>query len=96
MGNKCCRQQDDGGLISSDRPFEMEERGTTYLGAVTNNDLQPDAINPQSKLDEYYDILRDMQQDNLAKMREQLKKQPDIFLLNNLILSIQFFDNFDR
>ncbi len=51
---------------------------------------------PKNKLEDYLAILDEAQADNLIKMREQLKKKPELFVLNNLILSIQFFENFDR
>ncbi len=51
---------------------------------------------PQRKMADYLRIIRQAQAENLAEMREHLKKRPDLFVLNNLILSIQFFDNFER
>lgn len=91
MGNNCCREQGDdwlGGTVPKD-----DEMTTNLPPTTRRKDSWSD---PQRKITEYYDILRQMQTDNLTKMREQLKKKPELFLLNNLILSIQFFDNFDR
>ena len=51
---------------------------------------------PRAKLNEFKQIIKEAEQKNLDKMREDLKKNPMAFILNNLVLSIQFFDNFDR
>lgn len=72
---------------------EPEPDGSSSPPSPRQNTRSTD---PQQKLKEYYEILRQMQMDNLTKMRDQLKNKPDIFLLNNLILSVQFFDNFER
>ncbi|XP_057377286.1 uncharacterized protein LOC130698618 [Daphnia carinata] len=95
MGNHCCQGQSE--LADG---FEVERR----MGSRGN--IQPSVammyhdddkrIDPLHKVNEYYQILREIQTENLNKMRDQLKKNPQLFLLNNLILAIQFFDNFDR
>lgn len=94
MGNNCCRQQDEGDVFVVDPPAEMED--TRSYSAAQSNHLYSQSTDPQFKMEEYYEILREMQTDSLEKMRHQLKNKPEIFLLNNLVLSIQFFDNFER
>lgn len=92
MGNNCCRDQGENWLEGTgvDDGLQMSNLPTTASRPKSS------WSDPQRKTAEYYDILRQMQTDNLQKMREQLKKKPELFLLNNLVLSIQFFDNFQR
>ena len=70
MGNNCCREQGDdwlGGTVPKD-----DEMTTNLPPTTRRKDSWSD---PQRKITEYYDILRQMQTDNLTKMREQLKKK---------------------
>lgn len=40
--------------------------------------------------------LRSYDDDAIERMRYQLDKDSDAFLLNNILLSVQFFENFER
>lgn len=40
--------------------------------------------------------LRSYDDDAIERMRYQLNKDSDAFLLNNILLSVQFFENFER
>lgn len=40
--------------------------------------------------------LRSFDDDAIERMRYQLKNDCDAFLLNNILLSVQFFENFER
>uniref|UniRef100_A0A0P5PZF4 Mab-21 n=1 Tax=Daphnia magna TaxID=35525 RepID=A0A0P5PZF4_9CRUS len=95
MGNNCCQGQSE--LADG---FEVERRmgsqGNVQSSVAMTFQDNGKRIDPRHKVNEYYQILREIQTENLNKMRDQLKKNPQLFLLNNLILSIQFFDNFDR
>lgn len=109
MGNKCCHGSDkrslslyevdprndestqvalpNGGLKVNDTSVRTAPAATVAMRTTTE---------PQRKMADYLRIVRQAQAENLAEMREHLKKRPDLFVLNNLILSIQFFDNFER
>jgi hypothetical protein len=91
MGNNCCHGQSEPVL-----DFETEDVQAVPGSSVTRRPRHDDFRNPQQKINEYQEILRENQMDSLNKMRENLKKRPEVFLLNNVILAIQFFDNFDR
>ena len=96
MGNNCCNSQ--SGSIDGYGTERSEDIQTVVRSSENHRGYHDDLIktNPQQKMNEYYQILREAQMDNLKKMREHLKRNPELFLLNNVILSIQFFDNFDR
>ena len=111
MGNKCCHGSDERSASLYDvdpRSNEPTILVTTPNGGLTTtNDISTRTApaapvmlrttsEPQRKMAEYLRIVRQAQAENLAEMRENLKKKPDLFVLNNLILSIQFFDNFER
>lgn len=40
--------------------------------------------------------LRSYDEEALDRMREELRTKSDVFLLNNILLSIQFFENYER
>lgn len=94
MGNKCFkgRMSDFGIAGDTDAPAGFS------LPAVK---VTPDSdyarrVDPQRAVNEFHQILQDMQKENLAVMRDQLKKKPELFVLNNLVMSVQFFEHFDR
>lgn len=50
-------------------------------------------------MDDEYDInvsLRKMQEYHLNRLRTELEKDPHSFILDNLLMCIQFFDNFEK
>jgi hypothetical protein len=94
MGNNCCHGQSADGFGTEGSVDVQAVPRSSLIRSSRHDDFV--SRNPQQKINEYNEILRENQMDNLNKMRENLKKRPDIFLLNNVILSIQFFDNFDR
>ena len=109
MGNKCCHGSDERSmsLYEVDPRNEASNQVTVPNGGLKVNETSvrtaPAATvamrtttEPQRKMADYLRIVRQAQAENLAEMREHLKKRPDLFVLNNLILSIQFFDNFER
>ncbi len=49
-----------------------------------------------SKMGEFHEIIEETQRRNLNQMRDDLKKNPSTFILNNLAISVQFFDSFER
>ena len=52
---------------------------------------------PQEKLAELERIISNEQKEDLNKMRRDLERNlPMTFILNNLVLSIQFFKNLER
>jgi hypothetical protein len=94
MGNNCCQGQSE--LDGGSRVERSDDIQTLVDPFVTRRTHDSMSTNPQQKMNDYYKILREAQMSNLKKMREHLKKNPELFLLNNVILAIQFFDNFDR
>lgn len=95
MGNTCCGQ--NGQSAESEIPqMPIQESSIQVLPLQELSTQNVTLTDPQSKINEYYQILQEVQLENLNNMRKQLAKEPSIFLLNNLIMSIQFFDNFDR
>ncbi len=73
---------------------DVTERGELNVIVRPRDDTSDS--DPRAKLNEFKQIIKDAELKNLDKMREDLKKNPMAFVLNNLVLSIQFFDNFDR
>jgi len=109
MGNKCCHGSDERSMslyeVDPRNDNESSQVAVPNGGLKVNETsvLAPAATvamratsEPQRKMADYLRIIRQAQAENLAEMREHLKKRPDLFVLNNLILSIQFFDNFER
>ena len=112
MGNKCCHGSDEVSsslyvVDTRNNDHQPSTLVTTPNGGLKANDISVRTTSaatvtmrvtsePQRKMAEYLRIVRQAQAENLAEMREQLKKKPDLFVLNNLILSIQFFENFER
>lgn len=50
-------------------------------------------------IDDEYDInasLRKMQEYHLNRLRNELKNDPHGFILDNLLMCVQFFDNFEK
>lgn len=94
MGNKCFKGSvSDFGGASDDDAFV----GLPKLAVTSRPDSDYSRkVDPQRALNEYHQILHEMQSENLVVMREQLKKKPELFVLNNLIMSIQFFEHFDK
>lgn len=104
MGNTCCSPSNARVSVADtdvdQHPREMEsappitvtsgEKSSIDSGYSTRND------DPRDKLQEYLQILRETQTENLTKLREQLKRKPQLFVLNNLVLSIPFFEDFER
>ena len=90
MGNKCFK-----GQRVSDLGIGTELDGMPIPKPLVTVRLDG-PVDPQRAANEYHQILNDMQSENLMLLREQLKKKPELFVLNNLVMSIQFFENFDR
>lgn len=61
----------------------------TLLGPPVRPVSAPMPLPPQTQTRSYDEIA-------LARMREQLRNDADAFLLNNILLSVQFFENYER
>lgn len=90
MGNNCCHNPN--GL----RPSVDLELGLDGFPTPPSQMRSGRPMDPNHKMKEFYELMKQMQLDNLGKLRDQLKNQPEKFLLNLLTLSVTFFDNFDR
>lgn len=97
MGNNCCGEQgawsDDN--IPRSEEIEMRENVQPQTSQELRSEIR-DYSNQQSKLSEFYQILHEQQTQNLNQLREHLKKNPELFFLNNLVLAVQFLNNPER
>lgn len=110
MGNKCCPASSSTGRkdshleVTQPQPFPSKNsnkmasasRAEAIYQTTTPSSSSASLSPSQRKLTEFLQITAESQSANLVNMREQLKKKPDLFVLNNLVLSIQFLENFDR
>ncbi len=54
---------------------------------------QPQPARPQI---DFGRLAADTQEENYQVMKEEFRKNPSLFLSNQLMMSVQFFRNFDR
>lgn len=106
MGNRCCsernrdsaaeNEQSSGNRAVSDAVILRERirNGQVQVSGEDGDDTS--SKSPGRLMDDYLQLLKDNQAGNLKKMREHLKNKPELFILNNLVLSIQFFEHFER
>ena len=83
MGNGCFKAEEDE-LEIPDYEDGIVLKPRESVESLKNEVSEFDKINQKLRLD------------NLQKMREDLKNNPNIFILNNLILCISFFENFEK
>ncbi len=79
--------------ITSIRPHGENPQGRRSRAPEAPQPQTP----PQTRGTINYSALeREMQMENYAILREDFYKNPDKFILNQLMLLVQFFPNFDR
>lgn len=70
-----------GGHIEESQPSDLDD----------TPDWTQENLNAQLN-----ELMKAMQQHNLRRMRVELETDMNTFMLNNLLMCIQFFDNFER
>ena len=64
---------------------------------ISNNEQQPQRVVKQVRHGiNWSDLEKNIQVMNLQLLREDLNENPQRFLINQILLSVQFFKNFER
>jgi hypothetical protein len=103
MGNKCCRS---GGAAKSnangnvhfldqDDHVQLGHGHGRQAGAAGPRTPPPVSSSAAGGVD-YSALEANAQEENFAALRKDFAENPTLFLVNQLMLSVQFFKNFDR
>lgn len=90
MGNQMCfPARIEGGEPQVD---QMDLRGE-----ILHRNIFAQELNEIEKNHKYLDeLLRQTQEHNLELMKAEISSDINLFVLNNLLLCVQFYDNFER
>jgi hypothetical protein len=84
-----CPSKPSRNRLGSESEVESEENGIA-------EEINWTAQDTASNLKHIERLLKEMQDHNLRRMKDEIETDIHTFILNNLLMCIQFFDNFER